>query len=130
MELFEMLQHQKDRAWDDTVTLNESWFYFTTDHEWIWLPEGTEAPEGERITVQSRKMMVTIVWNHTRFDRIIALPKRMKFNPDYYVSQILDSLAEWRSSQVGARVEDCMSTQTMLVLTLRKKLLNSSQAMT
>jgi hypothetical protein len=56
-----MLQHQKDRAWHDIVTLDDSWFYFTTDHERIWHPEGTEAPERERITVQSRKMMVTIV---------------------------------------------------------------------
>jgi hypothetical protein len=32
-----------------------------TDHERIWLPEGTEAAERERITVQSRKMVMTIV---------------------------------------------------------------------
>jgi hypothetical protein len=34
-EFFEMLQHQKDRAWHDIVTLDESWFYFKTDHERI-----------------------------------------------------------------------------------------------
>jgi hypothetical protein len=99
-ELFEMLQHQKDRAWYDIVTLNECWFYFTTDHERIWLPERTETPERERITVQSREMMVTIVWNPTGFHRIVALPKAMKFNADYYISHIRDSLTEWRRSQV------------------------------
>jgi transposase len=96
-----MLQHQKDRAWYDIVTFDEFWFYFTTDHEPIWLPEGTEAPERECITIQSRKMMVTIVWNHTGFYRIVAFPKGMKFNTDYYISHILDPLAEWRRSQVG-----------------------------
>jgi hypothetical protein len=45
-ELFEMPQHQKDRAWYDIVTFDEYWFYFTTDHEHIWLSEGTEALEG------------------------------------------------------------------------------------
>jgi hypothetical protein len=60
-----MLWHEKDRAWHDIVTLNESWFDFTNVHERIWLAEGTEAPERERISVQSRKIMVTIVWNHT-----------------------------------------------------------------
>jgi hypothetical protein len=99
--LFEILQHQNDRAGHDIVTLDESWFYFTTEHELIWLPEGTEAPERERITVQSRKTMVAIVWNSTGFYQIVALPKRMKSSADYYIIYILDPLAEWRRSQVG-----------------------------
>jgi hypothetical protein len=70
-----MPRHQKGRAWHDTVTLNESWFYFTTDQERIWLPEGTETPEREWITVQLRKMTMAIVWNLTGFYRIVALPK-------------------------------------------------------
>jgi hypothetical protein len=50
-----MLQHQKNIAWHDIVTFDESWFYFTTDHERIWFPEGREALEKEWITVQPRK---------------------------------------------------------------------------
>jgi histone-lysine N-methyltransferase SETMAR len=96
-----MLRHRKNRAWPDIVTLDESWFHFTTDHERIWPPEGTEAPEREWITVQSRKMMVTIVWNPRGFYRIVALPKGMKFDADDDISHIFDPLAEWRRSQVG-----------------------------
>jgi hypothetical protein len=44
---------------------------------------------------------VIIVWNPTGFSRIVALPKGMKFNVDYYISHILDPLAELQSSQVG-----------------------------
>jgi hypothetical protein len=44
-------------------------------------------------------MMTTIIWNPTEFYRIVALPKGMKFNGDYYISHILDPLAEWRRSQ-------------------------------
>jgi hypothetical protein len=72
-----------------------------TDHERNWLPEGTEAPERERITVQSRKMMTTIVQNPTGFCGIVALPKGMKFNAGYHISHMLDPLAEWRRSQIG-----------------------------
>jgi hypothetical protein len=60
-----MVQHHKDRAWHDVVTLGESWFDFTTDHELIWLAEGIEATGRERIAVHSRKMMMPIVWNPT-----------------------------------------------------------------
>jgi hypothetical protein len=45
--------------------------------------------------------MVATVWNLTGFYRIVALPKGMKFNADYYISHILGPLAEWRRSQVG-----------------------------
>jgi histone-lysine N-methyltransferase SETMAR len=81
--------------------LDESWFYLTTDHEWIWLSEATETAERERITVQGRKIMTTIVRNPTGFYWIVGLPEEMKFNANYYVSHILDPLAEWRRSQVG-----------------------------
>jgi hypothetical protein len=64
-------------VWYDIVILDESWFYSTTDHERIGLAEGTEAPEREWITLQSRKMMVTIVWNPKGFDQIGTLPKGM-----------------------------------------------------
>jgi histone-lysine N-methyltransferase SETMAR len=98
-----MLQHQKNRARHDMITLDEPWFYFTTDHERIWLPEVTEVPEKERITAQSRKIIVTIAWNPTGFYQIVALPKGMKFNGEYYISHmyILDPLTEWRRSQIG-----------------------------
>jgi lipopolysaccharide export system protein LptC len=95
-----MFQHQTGRAWHNIITADESWFYFTTDHERVWLRESTEAPEKERITVQSRKMMVTIVWNPTGFCRIVALPKEIKFNADHYISHIFDPLTEWQRSQV------------------------------
>jgi histone-lysine N-methyltransferase SETMAR len=46
-------------------------------------------------------MMVTIVWNPTEFCRFVAFPKGMKFNANYYISHILDPLAEWRRRQVS-----------------------------
>jgi hypothetical protein len=46
-------------------------------------------------------MMVIIVWNPPEFYRIVAPPKGMKFNADYYITHIVDPLAEWRLSQVG-----------------------------
>jgi hypothetical protein len=36
--LLRMLEIQRDRAWYDIVTLDESWFYLSTDYEFAWLP--------------------------------------------------------------------------------------------
>jgi hypothetical protein len=36
--LLRMLEVQRDRAWHDIVTLDESWLYQSTDDEFAWLP--------------------------------------------------------------------------------------------
>jgi hypothetical protein len=60
-ELSSILESQKRRAWHDTVTFDESWIYFRPDHELVWPQLGEEVPETERSTIQSEKMMITIV---------------------------------------------------------------------
>jgi hypothetical protein len=90
-----MLERQELRSWPDIVTLDESWFYLHTDQ-----PDA-EIPERERHTVQSQKLMLTIVWNPGGFHLVNILPKGFKFNASYYVTQILDPLSKWRRTQVG-----------------------------
>jgi hypothetical protein len=62
-----MLAVQRDRAWHDIITLNESWFYLSTDYEFIWLPRDENVPEREPHTIQSKKFMLTIIWNPRGF---------------------------------------------------------------
>jgi hypothetical protein len=59
-ELLRVLEVQQSRDWHDIVTLDESWFYFSTDHERIWLAPGETVPDRERDMIQSPKMMITI----------------------------------------------------------------------
>jgi hypothetical protein len=42
--LLRLLKQQQTRSWHDIVTIDESWFYLTTDHESIWLPAGPQSP--------------------------------------------------------------------------------------
>jgi hypothetical protein len=44
--------------------------------------------------------MAIIVWNSAGFYRIVAFPKRMKFNADCCISHVINPLAEWGRSQV------------------------------
>jgi hypothetical protein len=46
--------------------------------------------------------MVTIVWNPTGFYLIVRLQKGMKFNTDYYISEILTPLVQWQANQIGS----------------------------
>jgi hypothetical protein len=89
-QLLSVLERQERRSWHDMVTLDESWFYLNMNHELLWLQQDEENAERERHTVQSEKVMITIVWNPSGFHLIKLLPKRFKFNARYYVTQILD----------------------------------------
>jgi hypothetical protein len=37
-KLLLMFEVQRDRAWHDIATLDESWSYMRTDYEFVWLP--------------------------------------------------------------------------------------------
>jgi hypothetical protein len=89
-----MLEVQRDRAWHEIVTLDESWFYPSTDYEFVWLPRDEKVPERERHTIQSKKFMLTIVWNPRGFHLIKALEKGRKFNAGYDVAEILEPLSQ------------------------------------
>jgi hypothetical protein len=90
-----MLKVQEQRARHNIVTLNESWSYYCTHYESIWLRPGAKVSERTRVTVQREKLMVTMVWNPTGFHVICVLPKGCKFNNSYYQSEILEPFSEW-----------------------------------
>jgi hypothetical protein len=100
--LLRMLEGQEQRAWHDIVTLDESWFYSSIDHESIWLQPGEKVPERTHVPVQCKKWIITIVWNSAGFQVIRVLPKGCKFTSSYYPSEILEPLSEWRSGQADA----------------------------
>jgi hypothetical protein len=49
--LLRMLEVQRDRAWQDIVTLDESWFYLNMDYEFVWIPRDEKIRERERHTL-------------------------------------------------------------------------------
>jgi hypothetical protein len=95
--LLRILEVQRDPAWHDIVTLDESWPYLSTDYEFVWLPRDEKVPEREQHTIQLKKFVLTIVWNPRRFDLIKVLEKSRKFNAGYYIAEILEPLSQWRS---------------------------------
>jgi hypothetical protein len=66
-----------------------------TDHELLWLPIHGKVPDRERVTIQSRKVMLTIVCGPTGFAVVTAIKTGCKFNAGYYVSNVPTPLSEW-----------------------------------
>jgi hypothetical protein len=59
LDLFSSVQHQ---GWKYLVTLDEAWFYFSNQHEQIWLPDQEHPPTIQQQTISSPKTMLTVVW--------------------------------------------------------------------
>jgi hypothetical protein len=83
-----ILHAQQKRLWHDIVTLDESWFYHSTDHERIWLAPGETLPDRERHAIQSPKFMLTRVWGGPGFYVVKLLPKGGTFNASYDADEI------------------------------------------
>jgi hypothetical protein len=57
---------------------------------------GEIVPDRERQTVQSPKLMLTIVWNSSGFHIVKALPKGGKFSVQHYTNNIFIAISDWR----------------------------------
>jgi hypothetical protein len=93
-----------DMAWHEIVILDESWFYLSIDHEFIWFPTGAPVFDRERHMIQFLKLMLIIVWNPHGFHLVDVLSKEMKSNRSYYVTRIFELLHEWKIHQVSEAI--------------------------
>jgi hypothetical protein len=116
-----MLEAQQAAGWHDIVTLNESWFYFSRDHECIWFEPEELVPDKERQIISSSTLIITVVWNSSGFYVMTALPKGLKVDIGYYTREILQEIEKWREQQgVGSgrklsfHMDDARSHSTKL----------------
>jgi hypothetical protein len=87
-ELLQVFQTQQANWWHDIVSLDESWRYFSMDHERIWLTPGEPIPDREWHMIQSPKLMITIAWNPSGFHIVAVLLNGTKFNASYCATEI------------------------------------------
>jgi hypothetical protein len=70
--------------------------YLCTEHEMMWIPPGETIPGRERQTVHSPKLILTVVWNPSKFHVMKSLPERTKLKAQYSVNKILIGISDWR----------------------------------
>jgi hypothetical protein len=65
------------------------------------VPPDRKVPDRECITVQSKKVMLTILWALTGFAVVIVFESGCKFKTGYHVSKMSTTLREWRCERGG-----------------------------
>jgi hypothetical protein len=76
-----------------------SWLYYKMDHDYIWLPDGAEAPIQLKQMIACLKRMLTAFWSPFRSLVVKFLLKGHHFDAKYFTSTILSVIAENRQMQ-------------------------------
>jgi hypothetical protein len=103
IKLLQVFSVQSTHQWHGTVTLDQSWIYLFSEHDLMWTTPGEIVVDRERHTVQSPKVMLTVVRNPIGFHVLKTLPKRRTFNAQYHSNDILVAISDWRRQTGGTR---------------------------
>jgi hypothetical protein len=74
-ELQPMLHCAKHRPWRYFLTGDESWFYYTTGHGHMWIPDGEDVSIRPRQTIASPKRILAVFWSRLGFVFVEILRK-------------------------------------------------------
>jgi hypothetical protein len=118
IHLKKILLSAKYRGWRYILTGEESWFYFTINHDHTWLPEEALSPTPRRQTINPPKRMLTIFWSPLGFPFVQLLPKGRHFNAGYFCERSI-KIVQRRVPKMG--VETLSDFLTMPHLTLQMK---------
>jgi hypothetical protein len=88
----------RHQSWPYFLTVDESWLFYSTDYEQMWLPQREKAPTRTKRIISTRKVMIILFWSPLGLPVIDALPAGEKFTARYFHNDILPQIAEPQSS--------------------------------
>jgi hypothetical protein len=94
IELKKMLCSAKHYGRRYILTGDESWFYFTINPDYAWVPEGAVTPTRSRQTISSPKRILIVFWSPLSFPLVQILPKGYCLNAEYFCNHIFTKLIE------------------------------------
>ena len=74
------------------VTGDETWFFYTSPNNGLWLPPDAEAPTAQRDSHYAPKTMVTVFWGIKGAEIVMALPAGRRWDGDYFCDTIVSEI--------------------------------------
>jgi hypothetical protein len=79
---------ERDR-WHHLVTGDKPWFFFNTSPRRMWTVSRDNGVTKSRHDIQSKKFMLTIIWDSSGFYVVDRLPSHTKMNSASFMTNIL-----------------------------------------
>lgn len=95
--LFLVLKKSQHNGWHDIVTGDQSWFTLQYGPRGAWVAREDQAPSFAKTTIESKKIMLTIIWGVYDFYIVDFMPEGRRFNTDYLIKAILEPLSKKRN---------------------------------
>jgi histone-lysine N-methyltransferase SETMAR len=92
--LLEHLYQAWHQGWCYFVAGDESWFFYTTDFERMWLPEGAMPQSRLRMIISTPKVDVSIFWSPIGFPVITAFPPKAKFSVECFCGDTIPKIVK------------------------------------
>jgi hypothetical protein len=116
------LNKAKKCAWHFILTGDESWFFYYTERDSVWLPPDIEVHEVARRLINTPKVMVTVFWNPTGIHILHCLPEDRLFNTAYFIDHVLSKIKKLLDVRAAA------SEKEKFILHMNDSLVHRSKA--
>lgn len=93
-ELFEFLTNANVQKLYKVLKQDETWIYFISTWNSMWLEVGRPIPEKPKRMIGSKKVMISVIWGITGIKSIKMLPIGEKFNKYFFAQSVLGNLAK------------------------------------
>jgi hypothetical protein len=92
--LLKNLRQKRHQDWRYFRTGDELWFFYATDYEQIWFPEGPTPQSHPRTMTSTQKVMGSIFRSSLGFPVTAVLRPRIKFTAAYFCSGAIPKIIE------------------------------------
>lgn len=93
IQLLDLLRVQKRKGFHRILTGDESWFYLQYSFNRMWCLSKEEVLEKASQKIQTKKFMITVIWNIDQFYIIDLMNHNESFNSEYFIENVIKQLS-------------------------------------
>jgi histone-lysine N-methyltransferase SETMAR len=128
-ELLELLKVQESEHFSRIFTGDESWIMYDNPSKRCWVKKGNDAPEHQRLSISSKKLLLSVFFSGQKVWHISFLPVGVSMNSKQFVDTVLKPLRDsveqtqpemirpWFLHSDNARPHVSVKTETFLKTT-------------
>lgn len=90
--MLKKLENKDSKALSNIVTLDETWIYFQNYRSSMWVDAKAERPQRPKLTIGSKKCMITVAWNYKGVISITFLPKGEHFSRAFFFDTVIQDI--------------------------------------
>lgn len=91
-KLFKILIDVPEKEKRNILTMDESWIFFDNPPTSKFISDDEERPKKVKKSIGSQKILLIVIWSTCAIEFIDFLPRKKKFNRDYFSEKLLPEL--------------------------------------